>query len=73
MSTIWHNSGQPSFLAIAPCFDFIELTQIEALAPWEYMGAMYSYENNIRPIAHDWAIQRGTDVWERTKPWYCFL
>ena len=60
-------------MPVVPRFDFDEHATIEIPAAWEAMAAMYDYEQNIRPIAHEWAILLGRDLWERNKPWYCHL
>lgn len=60
-------------LPVVPCFDFHELAEIQIPAAWEYMEALYIYEAEIRPIAHEWAVRRGAEVWERNKPWFCSL
>ena len=60
-------------LPVVPRFDFDDAAAIEVPAAWEAMAAMYDYEQNIRPIAHEWAVAHGRVIWDRIKPWYCNL
>lgn len=60
-------------MPVVPLFDFDGAASIEAPAAWEYMAAMHYYDEYIRPVAHEWSIKRGQQVWARIKPWYCHI
>lgn len=60
-------------LPVVPRFDFVDMAMVEAPAQWEVMAAILDYEEHIRPIAHDWSVRRGRELWELRKPWFCSL
>ena len=60
-------------LPVVPRFDFEDTAAIEAPAQWEAMAAMYDYEENVRPIARDWADKRAHELWQIKKPWFCYM
>lgn len=53
-------------------FGYHETTQVEQAAPVAYERARYFYEaNGVMQEIHVWAVEKGLEVWSRTKPWYC--
>ena len=58
-------------LPVVPRFDWFDDVAIEVPAQWEALAAFYNYEKELRPLCHDWAVERGRAMWAIHKPWYC--
>jgi hypothetical protein len=73
MSAIWHDHGQPSWLAIAPSFSFHNIAEITQPAPESYakaMAEMRSWEEFMGCTYYQEQGRRAWALWQIKKPWW---
>jgi hypothetical protein len=73
VSAISHDSGQPSFLGVAPRFSFVDLPEIHQEAPAPYQAAMEDMRIRERLLGAGWfkhnAVLAHT-FFEMKRPWW---
>ena len=73
MSAIWHDTGAPSFLGIAPRFSFYELAEIHQEAPSPYEAAMREMKIREEFLGEEWFLHNAElshRFWLANKPWW---
>lgn len=72
MAAIWHDTGVPGWLSPKPQFSFHEMAEIHIPAPENYAHAMQEFNRKYAEVHMIYVLQ-GEVVWQRKRPWYCYL
>lgn len=73
MSAIWHDSGAPSFLGLAPRFSFYDLPEIHQEAPAPYQAAMEDIRIREALLGVQWFkhnAELAYRFYQMKKPWW---
>lgn len=73
MTSMWHDSGLPSFLGFKPNFSFHELPEIHQEAPSPYTQAMVEMHEREELLGAVWFRRNAEQAhvaWLRHRPWW---